>query len=131
MIDETRHCQIVLAALRKEYPEAPEEEIKKTAQLEIDVLYCYQTLAFENGEYKYKDLNWCRTQLRTYDRIDSSATDTDIKKALDGNVKRKRLYSNYFSDSGVEKYKYNISYTQPKPNPFESDEYKKITSGIC
>ena len=102
------------------------------ATLEFDVLYCYKTLSFEGNEYKYKDQKWVKKQLIECGRIDSTTTDADIKKALDGNVKRKRLFSTHFTDSGITKYKYDIKYIQPVKqfNPFESADYKKIT-GIC
>lgn len=136
-IDEKLHFQSIIEALRGEHPEATEEEIQKMAKLESDVLFCYRVIAFEENDYKYRDIGWVRAQLLEYGRIDSSVTDADIQRAIDGNTTRKRIYSCFFDNSmynrpDVMKYKYNIKYIQrvKKPNPFESDEYKKII-GIC
>mgnify|MGYP000959353729 CR=1 FL=1 len=136
-IDEKLHFQSILSGLREEYPEAPEEEIQKMAILESDVLYCYRVFAFEDSEHKFRDMNWLRAKLIEYGRIDSSVTGADLKRAVEGNINRKRIYSWDFDNSmynrpDVTKYKYNVKYVQNmnKTNPFESDEYKRITSGI-
>lgn len=93
-----------------------------------NLLFVFQKLSFEDGEFKFRDQKWVKQELITYGRIDSSVTDADILRALDGNIKRKRIYSNLFSDTRILKYRYDIKYIQPvkKYNPFETDEYKNI-----
>lgn len=131
-INEKEHFQTIMTALRNENPESTEEEIQKMADLEFDVMFCYLTLSFEDNEYKYRDQKWVKRQLIECSKIDKTTTDVDILRALNGNVKRKRLYSTYFTDSGITKYKYDAKYIQPvkKFNPFEMDDYKKIMSEV-